>query len=119
MNSCVCNNKREDAQWLGRGLRVNQGVNWRGLFGTIRPRNAKSRRGGRAALPRCHGVDRGGTAPVDAAPADFTALLSTTTVVATYLAEDEARHNGTRVDETISVMLTRVATQTERSQSHE
>ena len=51
--------------------------------------------------------------------ADFTALLSTTTVVATYLAEDEARHNGTRVDETISVMLTRVATQTEGSQSYE
>jgi len=46
------------------------------------------------------------------AVADFTALLSTTTVVAAYLAEDVARHNGTRVDETISMMLTRVATQT-------
>ena len=44
--------------------------------------------------------------------ADFTALLSTTTVVATYLAEDAARYNGTRADEAISVMLTRVATQT-------
>jgi hypothetical protein len=44
--------------------------------------------------------------------ADFTALLSTTTVVATYLAEDVATVNGTRADETISVMLTRVAMQT-------
>ena len=44
--------------------------------------------------------------------ADVTALLSTATVVATYLAEDVARHNDTRVDETISLMLTRVATQT-------
>jgi hypothetical protein len=44
--------------------------------------------------------------------ADFTALLTTTTVVATYLTEDVARHNGTRADETISVLLTRVATQT-------
>jgi hypothetical protein len=44
--------------------------------------------------------------------ADVTALLSTTTVVAAYLAEDVARHNDTRVDETVSVMLTRVATQT-------
>jgi hypothetical protein len=44
--------------------------------------------------------------------ADFTALLTTTTVVATYLAEDVAKHNGTRADETISVLLTRVATQT-------
>ena len=44
--------------------------------------------------------------------ADVTALLSTATVVATYLAEDVARHNDTRVDETVSVMLTRVATQT-------
>jgi hypothetical protein len=44
--------------------------------------------------------------------ADFTALLTTTTVVATYLAEYVARHTGTRADETISVWLTRVATQT-------
>jgi len=44
--------------------------------------------------------------------ADFTALLSTTTVVASYLAEDVAGHKGTRVDETISVILSRVATQT-------
>jgi len=34
-------------------IRVSAG---RGFFRTIRPRNAKSRRGGRAALPRCHGV---------------------------------------------------------------
>lgn len=51
--------------------------------------------------------------------ADVTALLSTATVVATYLAEDVARHDDTRVDETISVMLARVATQTKRAQSQE
>lgn len=43
--------------------------------------------------------------------ADCTALLITTTVVATYLAEDVATVNGTRADETISMMLTRVAMQ--------
>jgi hypothetical protein len=49
--------------------------------------------------------------------ADFMALLSTMTVVASYLAEEVAGHNGTRVDETTSVMLTRVATQRRRSVS--
>jgi hypothetical protein len=49
--------------------------------------------------------------------ADFMALLSTTTVVASYLAEEVAGHNGTRVDETTSVMLTRVATERRRSVS--
>jgi hypothetical protein len=44
--------------------------------------------------------------------ADFTAMLSTTTVVATRLAEEVAGNSGTRVDEMISVLLTRVATQT-------
>jgi hypothetical protein len=44
--------------------------------------------------------------------ADLTAVISTTIVAATYLAEEVARHSGTRVDETISVTLTRVATQT-------
>lgn len=44
--------------------------------------------------------------------ADFTALLITTTVVATYLAEEVATVNGTRADETISVVLARVAMQT-------
>jgi len=104
--------QKEDAQWRWTQLRVNQGVSQRGLFRTIRPRNAKSRRRGRAALARSHGVDRGGTAPVDAHLADVTALLSTTTVIATYIAEDVARHNDTRVDETTSVILTRVATLT-------
>jgi len=49
-------------------IRVSAG---RGFFRTIRPRNAKSRRGGRAVLPRCPGVDRGGTAPVDARTGRF------------------------------------------------
>lgn len=44
--------------------------------------------------------------------ADFMALLSTTTIVAAYLAEEVAGHNGTLVDETISLVLARVATQT-------